>query len=200
MLDSALVAMGWVVSNYLIAGTIPRPHGNDNFTAAPSGTFRTRDGLLNISANKQEQFEALANALGREDLIVDPRFAEREARKRNRVVLTAEIEARLQEKPAAEWESALNRAGVPAGRVLDVPAALALPQIMERQLVHEFAASEAAGVARAVPVLKTGFLLDGDGPRPAAPPPRLGQHTDEVLATLGYSPEEVAALRTQGAI
>jgi crotonobetainyl-CoA:carnitine CoA-transferase CaiB-like acyl-CoA transferase len=82
MLDAALASMGWVVSNYLIAGQQPTPMGNDNFTAAPSGTFRTGAGLLNIAANKQEQFEALAQAVGRADLVTDPRFAEREARKR----------------------------------------------------------------------------------------------------------------------
>ena len=92
MLDSALVTMGWVVSNYLIAGHEPHPIGNDNFTAAPSGTFKTGSGLLNIAANKQEQFEALANAIGREDLINDVRFAGREARKQNRAALTDELE------------------------------------------------------------------------------------------------------------
>jgi len=75
MLDSALVTMGWVVSNYLIAGHEPHPIGNDNFTAAPSGTFRTGNGLLNIAANKQEQFEALAKAVDRDDLVSDVRFA-----------------------------------------------------------------------------------------------------------------------------
>ena len=60
MLDSALASMGWVISNYLIAGQEPMPMGNDNFTAAPSGAFKTGSGLLNIAANKQEQFEALA--------------------------------------------------------------------------------------------------------------------------------------------
>jgi crotonobetainyl-CoA:carnitine CoA-transferase CaiB-like acyl-CoA transferase len=62
------------VSNFLIAEVEPRPHGNDNFTAAP-GAFRAQDGLINIAANKQEQFEALVHVLGREDLARDPRFA-----------------------------------------------------------------------------------------------------------------------------
>src|SRR5439155_21230642 len=84
MLDSALVTMGWVVSNYLIAGQEPVPMGNNNFTAAPSGTFRTGEGLLNIAANKQQQFEALAKAIAREHLIRDPRFASRENRKLHR--------------------------------------------------------------------------------------------------------------------
>ena len=64
MLDCALATMGWIVSNFLIAGHAPTPMGNDNFTAAPSGTFKTGNGLLNIAANKQEQFEALAQAVG----------------------------------------------------------------------------------------------------------------------------------------
>jgi crotonobetainyl-CoA:carnitine CoA-transferase CaiB-like acyl-CoA transferase len=95
MLDSALTAMGWVVSNYLIAGVEPQAHGNDNITAAPSGAFRTRDGLINIAANKQEQFVALVAMLGREDLSLDERFAQRENRKRNRAALTAELESEL---------------------------------------------------------------------------------------------------------
>src|SRR6476646_231985 len=68
MLDSTLATMGWVVSNHLIAGQDPVPMGNDNFTAAPSGAFRTADGLLNIAANKQEQFVALMKLIGREEL------------------------------------------------------------------------------------------------------------------------------------
>jgi len=121
MLDSTLATMGWVVSNYLIAGQRPVPMGNDNFTAAPSGAFRTGDGLLNIAANKQEQFAALAKVIGREDLASDARFAHREDRKKHRAELTAEIEAALGSRPAAEWESLLNTAGVPAGRVISVP-------------------------------------------------------------------------------
>ena len=59
MLESSLVAMGWVVSNWLIAGERPQPMGNENMTASPSGTFRTGKGLLNIAANQQQQFETL---------------------------------------------------------------------------------------------------------------------------------------------
>jgi CoA:oxalate CoA-transferase len=87
MLDSALVTMGWVISNYLIAGTQPQPHGNDNFTAAPSGTFRTGAGLLNIAANKQEQFEALARVVGRPTWSRTP-LRQARGRKQNRAALT----------------------------------------------------------------------------------------------------------------
>ena len=136
MLDSILATMGWVVSNYLIAGVAPLPMGNSNFTAAPSGTFKTGHGLLNIAANKQEQFEALASAVGRPDLIHDPRFANRENRKKNRGALTVELESALRASSANEWEMILNRIGIPAGRVLTVPEALENQQIKDRGLLQ----------------------------------------------------------------
>ena len=71
MLEATLVAMGWAVSNWLIAGVRPTPMGNENASAAPSGAFRTGRGLLNIAANQQAQFESLCRLVGREDLIGD---------------------------------------------------------------------------------------------------------------------------------
>ncbi|HEU4425092.1 MAG TPA: CoA transferase, partial [Pilimelia sp.] len=75
MLDTALTALGWVASDHLIAGTTPVPMGNENATSAPSGTFDTADGKLNIAANKQQQYDALCRLLDRPDLRQDPRFA-----------------------------------------------------------------------------------------------------------------------------
>jgi crotonobetainyl-CoA:carnitine CoA-transferase CaiB-like acyl-CoA transferase len=102
LLESTLAAMGWVVSNHLNAGVVPRPMGNENATAAPSGTFRTRTGPLNIAANEQKQFEALTDLIGRPDLKTDPRFAERQARKDNRDALRNLIEEALVGRPAEE--------------------------------------------------------------------------------------------------
>jgi CoA:oxalate CoA-transferase len=198
MLDSAIVSLGWVVSNYLIAGVTPRAIGNENFTAAPSGTFRTGCGLLNIAANKQEQFEALAREIRREDLIADPRFAEREGRKRNRAALTCELEAALAQRSAAEWEAALNRLGVPAGRVLTVPEALEVDQVKERALLQGF--ENTPGVERCVKVARCGFKMSGGDPAASAPPPQLGQHTAEILQAIGYSSAEIGRLRQAGAV
>src|SRR5580765_631041 len=107
--------MGWVVSNWLIAGVRPEPWGNENMTASPSGAFRTGQGLLNIAANQQQQFETLCRLIGRPDLIADSRFAGREDRKRNRYALREEIERALASRPAAEWSALMNDSGVPAG-------------------------------------------------------------------------------------
>jgi CoA:oxalate CoA-transferase len=198
MLDSTIATMGWIVSNYLIAGKAPTPIGNDNFTAAPSGAFTTGDGLLNIAANKQEQFEALARLIGREDLIRDVRFAAREARKKNRAALNAEIEAALASGSAIEWEVALNGVGVPAGRVLTVPEALALDQVRGRGFVHNFYHVEALN--RPLAVTRAGYLMSERGPALHSPPPQLGEHSDQILAALGYSAAEVAALRAEEVI
>jgi CoA:oxalate CoA-transferase len=198
MLDSAIVSLGWVVSNYLIAGVTPRAIGNENFTAAPSGTFKTGRGLLNIAANKQEQFEALARELGRADLIADPRFAEREGRKTNRAALTHELETALAQKSAAEWEAALNRLGVPAGRVLTVPEALDVAQVKERALLQGF--ENAPGVERRIRVARSGFKMSDGDPAVSVPPPQLGQHTAEILQAIGYSNAEIGRLRQAGAV
>jgi CoA:oxalate CoA-transferase len=198
MLDSVLATMGWVVSNYLIAGVVPRPMGNSNFTAAPSGTFKTGHGLLNIAANKQEQFEALATAVGRPDLIHDPRFMNRENRKKNRGALTVELESALRASSADEWEMILNRIGIPAGRVLTVPEALENQQIKDRGLLQTLDA--VPGVDRPITLTRAGFKLQGADPAVTAPPPRLGEHTEEVLREVGYSETDIANLRASGAI
>jgi crotonobetainyl-CoA:carnitine CoA-transferase CaiB-like acyl-CoA transferase len=198
MLESSLVAMGWVVSNWLIAGERPQPMGNENMTASPSGAFRTGQGLLNIAANQQQQFETLCRLIGREALASDPRFADREERKRRRHELRGEIEQALAARSAQEWSAILNTNGVPAGEVLDVPSALEHPQIAGRGLIRTF--EDVPQVDRAVPVVRAGFRLASGDPAPAAPPPALGADTDALLAELGYSATEIEQLRREQAI
>jgi crotonobetainyl-CoA:carnitine CoA-transferase CaiB-like acyl-CoA transferase len=198
MLEAAMATMGWAVSNLLIAGREPEPMGNENSTASPSGTFATGAGLLNIAANKQEQFEAVCRVVGRPDLIEDARFRERQGRLRHRYELRALLEHAMADKSAEEWWALLNAAGVPAGPVYSVPEALANPQIATRGMVATFA--DAPGVGRDIRVVRTGFKLNGASPAVAAPPPLLGQHTDEILAELGYDAAQINALKTEQAV
>ncbi len=197
MLETAVAAMGWVVSDYLIGGRVPQAMGNENATSAPSGTFRTADGALNIAANKQEQYVELCRVLDRPDLIADERFATRESRKTHRAELKAELEKTLEQASAAHWDNLLANTGVPVAPVLTVKEALSLDQLSERELFHEVPMPD--GRERSLRVLGSSVHVDGQAVGPTTRPPRLGEHTPEILAELGYTNAEIEALATKGA-
>jgi len=198
MLETSMTAMGWAVSNELVVGQPSRRIGNDNVTSAPSGTFHTGEGDLNIAANTQAQFEAVCRVCGCEELIVDPRFLTRGDRKRHRAELRGELETVLVARTAAEWEVLLAAVSVPAGRVLSVGQALAQEQIAARGLLHEVDVTSSVG--HPVTILGSGVHVDGEALAPSMPPPQLGEHSDELLREVGYSDSDIAALRAAGAI
>jgi formyl-CoA transferase len=198
MLESVLATMGWAVSNHLIAGVTPQAHGNENPTSAPSGAFEAEGGLLNIAANKDEQWELLARHLGLEALLTQPDYATREDRKRNRLTLKAELERVLKSRPARDWARELNAIGVPAGAVLTVPAILQAPVIADRGFLKRY--TDVPGVGRDIDVVTTGVKLDGAAVTVDAPPPELGQDNDAVWGDLGLSPDEIARLKREGAL
>lgn len=177
MLETSISAMGWAVSNYLITGVAPEPMGDQNVTAAPSGTFDAADGPLNIAANQQKQFVTLCELVDRPDLVHDPRYADREARKRHREELNGELNAALRARTALEWEQILPAAGVPAARILTVPQALELAQLARRGFITDLPHPDGSG--KQVQVTGNGILVNGEPLRPTAPPPLLGQHNDE---------------------
>ena len=196
LLDSIMPLMGWVVANLMIGAQEPVLMGNDNFTAAPSGVFRTADGYINIAANKQEQWESVADVLGVPDLKSDPRFSEREARKKNRKALTALLEEKLIEKETGAWVDALNAHDVPAGAILPLAAAVGQPQVAHR---NAFGTAAVPGIGE----LRLFNLSAKFSKTPGvvtAPPPRLGEHTCEVLASIGCNEEEIARLGKSGVV
>ena len=155
-------------------------------------------GLINIAANKQEQFEILCRLLACAHLIEDPRFRHREARKTNRAELTALLETALVERTAEAWEMLLNEAGVPAGRVLDLPDVLAHPHVVHRGITQKFDTVD--GLDGPVTIVRAGFKVTGRQAEVANPPPGLGQHTDELLGEVGYDAAAIATLRAEGTI
>lgn len=198
MLESTMATMAWAISNYLIAGKAPERLGNDNPTASPSGAFKTADGYLNIAANEDKQWRALAGALGRADLIAHPSFANRDDRKANRVALTGELEQTLTQKPTSHWIEVLSPLGVPVGEIMTVPDMLAHPQVADRQMIKEHQ-GEIAGRS-GVRTVTTGMKFDGEPPQSHEPPPKLGQHNDEILGSIGIDEKARRQLRKAGII
>ncbi|MEO8168604.1 MAG: CaiB/BaiF CoA-transferase family protein, partial [bacterium] len=196
LLDSIMPLMGWVAANWLIGDQPPVIMGNDNFTAAPSGVFTTLDGFINIAANKQEQWEAVAEELGVPELKTDARFQLRDVRKKNRKELTPLLEAKLKQKSTKDWVECLNKRGVPSGEILSLQEALAQQQIKHRETITSV---KADGIGE----LKLFNMTAKFGKTPGSvenPPPRLGQHTDEILAECGYSREAIEKLRKERVI
>jgi len=198
MLEATLVTMGWVVSNYLIGGVIPKAQGNENFTSAPSGSFQAKDGILNIAANKDEQWELLARHLGREDLIDNPDFSNREKRKKNRLRLKAELETVLTTRPAEKWIEELNQKSVPAGPVLTIPEILNHPQITKRGLLENL--ENIPGLEKNIDVLKTAALFDGKHLTVAGNPPLLGEDNNKIYNSLGLNDAAINKLKEEGVI
>lgn len=196
LLDSIMPLMGWVAANLLIGGQQPVLMGNDNFTAAPSGTFATKDGYINIAANKQEQWEAVTDVLGVPELKTDPRFQERDNRKKNRKLLTPLLETKLKEKETSYWVDTLNEHDVPSGAILGLQAALEQDQVKYREVLQGV---KAEGIGE----LKLFNLTAKFEKTPGVvetPPPTLSQHTCTLLRGLGYTDDEIARLRTEKVI
>ncbi len=196
LLDSIMPLMGWVVANLLIGGQEPPVMGNDNFTAAPSGTFATQDGHINIAANKQEQWEAVCDVLELPDLKVDPRFQERDTRKKNRKALTPLLEARLTQKPTLYWVEALNAKDVPSGEILSLKQALRQPQIAHRGTLKQVNVPKVGDIE----VFGLTALFDRTMSPAPLPPPALGEHNAEIFGRLGLGEADLAALKQKAVI
>jgi CoA:oxalate CoA-transferase len=196
MLDAAMVMMISLLGPYLVAGEKPEKQGNRGYSMSPTAdTFTTREGSITIGAVRDEQFRLLCKVIGREDLVTDARFTNRKLRFQNGVALQAEVTKAFSQKSAEEWEKLLNDGGVAAGAVRDVPGAIAHEHFAHRRIKTPL---RVKGLEREdVEVLGAGFLYGHDQPGIETPPPRLGEHTREVLGELGYSDAEIQKITSK---
>lgn len=198
MLESSMALMGLNYYNFLGTGQVARRVGpNPLAQAGSAGTFETTDGTLLVNANTRRLFERLADALGRQDLLEDPRFATDAAASANRVELRRIFAAHYRTNTAAHWEAIIRAAGVPCGQLKGPGRVLESPQLAHRRTVAELADVPGIEGGR-LRFLGAGFTVDAEPATPSRPPPRLGEHSAEVLAELGYAAPEIAALKARG--
>jgi CoA:oxalate CoA-transferase len=196
MLDAALVLMTSMTTPYLNSGREPAPLGNRGYSGSPtSDLFKAGNGEISLGANTQAQYEALVEAIGAPELAEDPRFATLELRIANQQALREALEAIFGAADCEHWEERINAAGVPASKLRTVMEACAHPQLAGRDLFQPLPMSRQD--SRPITVLNGGFKAGWNGA--SEPSPLLGEHTDEVLAALGYSAVEISRLRSEGA-
>lgn len=197
MLAATLSFAEYSLADYLINGTVPGPE----FKAERSQSFALRcaDGkVVSLHLSSSEKFWlGLVQATENPDLAVDPRFSTRAGRIENYQALRAELAAIFIKHPRVHWTQRLDNADVPFAPVYTVDEVVTDPQVQAMGLIHELQ-HPSAGIT---PALRRPVLIDGDaGQREAFAPPVLGEHTDEILAGLGYSGARIAELRQAGII
>jgi crotonobetainyl-CoA:carnitine CoA-transferase CaiB-like acyl-CoA transferase len=188
MLDVAMMLMASHVTGYLRNGRHPKPAGNTQHHAT-NMAYQTADGLVMLGASNLRQQKRLWTVLERPALIKRTNDERSADFTRERDTLAAILLSRT----AAEWEDWFQERHVPASRVRTMGDALADPQLQSRALLHTH--HDAPGIPGKATVPVAAFRFAHDGPRVDRPPPRFGEHNDEVLAELGYTPAQIAALR-----
>jgi crotonobetainyl-CoA:carnitine CoA-transferase CaiB-like acyl-CoA transferase len=196
LMEAAIQQTYWQSAIYFATGVNPGPTGSAHILTAPYQAFPTADGWINIGGANQPNWERIVKVIGRPELAADERFRTNGDRMRNLEALTPLVAERLVTRPSAEWIREFEAAGVPVGPVNRIGDMLADPQVAEREMVIEVEHPR-AGRVKAV-----GFPIKFSDTRASTtrPAPLLGQHTDEVLASVGYSAAEIAKLREDGAV
>jgi crotonobetainyl-CoA:carnitine CoA-transferase CaiB-like acyl-CoA transferase len=196
LLEAMVRMLDFQTTRWLIGKEIPPQAGNDHPTGIPTGVFKTADGHMNIAASGQHMYRRLCEALDVRHLIDDPRFKTPQDRSKNRLACNAELEKATLTKTSAEWVEILNKAGVPCGPILNVKEVFEDEQIRHLKLATKIQHPRLGEqTVQNLPV-----TLSRTPGAVVSASPDFGQHTDDVLGELGYSKEDIAALRHDGAV
>ncbi len=195
LFDSQLAWLTYMSAYYFATGKDPDRAGSRHPQIVPYQAFETADGFINVSAGNDDIFRRLCEAIGHPEWARDPRFLTNPKRVENRETLEPMLEGSFAERPAGEWIRVLRDHNVPAGPVYRISELVKDPHVLTRGSVLSLDHPSAGLLRQFGPPFR---------PREArgshTPPPLLGEHTDEVLTSLGYSPERIAELRKAGAV
>jgi crotonobetainyl-CoA:carnitine CoA-transferase CaiB-like acyl-CoA transferase len=196
MFDASMAFMTSAIVPYLVTGNMPERTGNIGYSGQPtSAVFNTSDGRqISLGVVQQTQFESLAREVGRERWLQDARFLTPDLRRKHSAAMRDELDQLFATATAPHWETRLSAAGIPCGMVRDVTEAASLPALEERRLKIGL---RIPGLPEReqVEIVNAGFLFSEDSPGVDAAPPRLGEHSEAILESLGFDAAEVGALR-----
>lgn len=196
MLDSTLSFLSPGVADYTVAGHRQGQFGNMAISRKPTANlFKVKDGYILLAVNSEGQFEGLMKAIGRADLLEDPRFADWPTRIENEAPLRVIIEEVFAEADAKTWEARLAEADAPASRIYSIEDAVNHPQLAHRNVLQQ-----TDGPDGPVTLVGSGFMMAHGGGSIERPPPEVGQHTEEVLTEAGFDGAAIDALREDGVI
>jgi crotonobetainyl-CoA:carnitine CoA-transferase CaiB-like acyl-CoA transferase len=191
LFDTQLAMLANQASNALVSGKDPPRQGNTHPNIVPYQTFATVDQPIIIAVGNERQFARLADICGHSEWASDPRFSSNGARVANREEIVRLVSDAIRREPAADWLGQLESAGIPAGPINRITQALEDVQAQHRQMVHTIAG---------MPLVGSPVRLDGERSDSDLPPPRLGEHTREIVESLGLSANELDRLKAAGVI
>jgi CoA:oxalate CoA-transferase len=191
MFDAQIALLENAVARYLNAGDRPRRLGSRHPLIAPFQAFPTKDEPIVICVDTEAQWERFCHVIGHDDLVGHPQFTDGNARARHHAELEAQLIPALTQRTRAEWLSAFEAAGVPAGPINDIPTMVKDPQVIAREMISKVG----NGNFVSQPIHFSNYPKMSEQPAPS-----LGEHTEAALSEFGFSAEEILAMKADGTI
>ncbi|TVQ27588.1 MAG: CoA transferase [Spirochaetaceae bacterium] len=197
MLDSQVAILENALARYQVAGEPPGPLGNRHPTITPFQAYKTADDYIVVAIGNDALWQTFCPAAGCPELVDDPRFATNKARTENIDALNALLEPLFASRPSGEWMSVLESAKIPHSRINSIDTVMSHPQVTARNMI----VTVDDPVAGTVRIAGNPIKMTSIPEEPTRPPiPELGEHTESVLESLGYTAEQIERLRADGAV